>query len=52
MFAQIVKAEIGDRLTGKADLREKLKRILESFRIGHNINKNWFFHLKSLLHNL
>jgi hypothetical protein len=41
MFAQIVKAVIGARLTGKADnFRYKLKRILESLWIGRNINKN------------
>jgi hypothetical protein len=41
MFAQIVKAEIGDRLTGKIDnLRNELKRILKSLRIGRNINKH------------
>jgi hypothetical protein len=41
MFAQIVKAVIGDRLIGKADnLSDELKRILESLWIGRNINKN------------
>jgi hypothetical protein len=41
MFAQIVKAVIGDRLIGKTDnLRDKLKRISESLWIGRNINKN------------
>ena len=53
MFAQIVKAVIGDRLIGKTDnLRYMLKRILESLWIGRNIKKNYFIHLKSLRKNL